>query len=145
MRAPTGLETRLYGAALYCYPPAFRREFSGEMVRDFHEARHEPQVLIGRRQLWAFRRQIAADLVTSIVRQWLRSGVPLLLVLSLVGPLASTTAVAALLKPADRLVRRFPDEDLLVLLVIVSTLFLVIAATIIFTFWFAHRVIRRRA
>ena len=145
MRAPRGLETKLYGAALYCYPPTFRREFAAEMIRDFHEARHEPHVLAGRRQMWGFRRQMAADLVKSVALQWLRSDMPLLLVLSLLGPLASTTAMATLLRPAKPLVRHGTDDDMLVLLMVVVTLLLVITATIIFTFWFAHRVTRRRA
>jgi hypothetical protein len=144
MRASRGFETWLYGAALYCYPPAFRREFSAEMIRDFHDARHEPHVLADHRHVWAFRRQMAGDLVRSIALQWMRSGLPLLVVLSLVGPLASTTAVATLMRPTDAFVRRGTDDDLLVLLMVVVTLLLVIAATIIFTFWFAHRVIRRR-
>ena len=145
MGAFSGFEARLYAAALHFYPPAFRREFSSEMMADFRAARREPHVTAGRRQLWTFRRQIAADLLTSLLTQWMRSGVPLLVMLSLIGSLASTTAVATLLRPPETLVRQGTDDELLVLLMVVVSLLLVIAATIIFTFWFAHGVIRRRA
>jgi hypothetical protein len=138
-------ETSLYQAALYLYPPSFRREFSAEMVQDFHQARHEPHVRSGRRQLWAFRREMAMDFGRSLLVQWLRSGWPVILVLSLVGPLALTGAWAALLQS-----RRFvipsgtPDEELIALFVMVLALLIVLWATIIFTFWFAHPVLRRR-
>jgi hypothetical protein len=114
------------------------------MIRDFDDARHEPQVLAGGRPLWAFRRQMIADLMKSVVLQWTRSGLPLLAVLALAGPLMSTTAVANLLRPTRTLLPRDPDEELLVMMIVVVSLLLVIAATIIFTFAFAHRVIRRR-
>ena len=85
------------------------------------------------------------DFGRSLLVQWLRSGWPVILVLSLVGPLALTGAWAALLQS-----RRFaipsgtPDEELIALFVNVLVLLIVLWATIIFTFWFAHPVLRRR-
>ena len=145
MRAPTRLETVLYKAALYLYPPAFRREFSGEMLRDFQDARREPHVLAGRRQLWGFRRRMAADVATSIPLQWARSGWPAIVALSLAGPLLSAVAAGTLVRPAHFTIPSGTDQDdLLAMLVVVLLMLFIVVATIIFTFWFAHFRLRRR-
>jgi hypothetical protein len=44
MESTASLDARCYQAALYLCPPAFRREFSQEIVRVFHEARHDTQL-----------------------------------------------------------------------------------------------------
>jgi len=145
MPGATRPEIVLYKTALYLYPPAFRREFSGEMLRDFHDARHEPHVLAARRQLWAFRRRMAADLVRSIPLQWARSGWPAIVAISLVGPLLSAVAAGTLVRPAHFKVPSGTDrDDLLAMLVVVLLTLFIVAATIIFTFWFAHFRLRRR-
>jgi hypothetical protein len=139
-------EVALYRIALYGYPPAFRREFADEMVRDFAQARREPHVTASARQVWAFRRRIAADLGRSVLVQWGRSGWPVILVLSLAGPILSGVAAGTLVKPARFTVPTGTDhDDLVALLVLVLLLLFVIVATIIFTFWFAHAKLRRRA
>jgi len=145
MRAWTRLETVLYETALYLYPPAFRREFSGEMLRDFNDARQEPHVLADRRQLWAFRGRMAADLAKSIPLQWGRSGWPAIVALSLVGPLLSGLAARTLVRPAHFTIPSGTDQDdLLAMLVVVLLMLFIVVATIIFTFWFTHFRLRRR-
>ena len=44
---------KLYRAALYLYPAAFRREFSSEMTRDFQEATREAGPGRARLMVWA--------------------------------------------------------------------------------------------
>lgn len=145
MRAFMRLETAIYKAALFLYPPAFRREFSGEMLRDFDDARQEPHVLADRRQLWALRGRMAADLATSIPLQWARSGWPAIVALSLAGPLLSGVAAGTLVRPADFTIPSGTDQDdLLAMLVVVLLMLFIVVATIIFTFWFTHFRLRRR-
>jgi hypothetical protein len=79
---PPTRASHIYQALLYLYPPAFRTEFGDEMAIDFHEgtgdawrARGWPGVL----SLWAL---IGADTARTAVLQWLRTGLPGLVVLS---------------------------------------------------------------
>ena len=89
MQSPASLDSRLYRAALFLYPPAFRREFSSEMILDFNEARDETQQAGDGRGLWAFRADISADLVSTVVLQWMRTGWPVIVLLSMIVPLTA--------------------------------------------------------
>jgi hypothetical protein len=77
--------SKVYRAALYLYPATFRREFSTEMTRDVHEAMQEVGHGRDRLMLWA---GIGADFARTIVVQWLRTGLPVLLLSSAAGALA---------------------------------------------------------
>lgn len=131
----------LYRAALYLYPPAFREEYAQEMLLDFHEARRDARVS-GRR--WAFWIQIAVDLCRSVLRQWLRTGLPLI----------GATAITCSLFIVIGLVRfwrapfAFPPTNASVdrlMLVFLSTLVLLVIATrMIFTAWFTRTTRQRR-
>ena len=139
-----GIGARVYSMALFLCPPAFRREFSTEMARDVDDAAEDMRsgggaaVLL----LWL---GIAADLAATVVVQWLRTGWPVLAACSLAGAIAATRVAANMLLheplpvPANA-----HDRDLLTLLLLTGTVLLVIVATIVFTFWFAGPVARRR-
>ncbi len=131
-RAP--FRRRVYGAALYLYPPAFRREFGPEMLSDFDEALGERWCRRGRQAL--FFAHIATDLAVSVARQWWRSGLPLIAVVAASGTLLSLAALSRLwpvrrmelpLNPADR--------DLVGLILLAIVVILLIATTIVLTIW----------
>lgn len=144
MRPIVSLDTRWYQAALYLYPPAFRREFSREIVRVFDEVRHETQAANPEGGLWAFRARMSADLAITIVRQWLRSGWPGIAVMSILYPLTAAAALARLWRHAPVLFPRLnanPDE--VVLMLLSAIVLVVIATTIILTLWFTRPLLYR--
>jgi uncharacterized BrkB/YihY/UPF0761 family membrane protein len=138
------LDRRVYAAALHLYPPAFRREFGPEMLRDFDDAQSETWCRPGARAVFVV--HIAADLARSIVWQWLRSGLPAIAVVSAAATLLSIAAISRLwptramempLRPADR--------ELLGLIILAIVVILLIATTIVLTIWSAPtRSLRRR-
>jgi len=135
---------RLYSAALFLYPPAFRREFSSEMARDFSEATEDTR-LAGRRSgllaLWA---RVGADLARTVVVQWLRTGLPVLVVCSIAGAVVAASVAANVLPRAPFAVpAATTDRDLMTLIVMAGVVLLVIVATILFTFWFSRPLLRR--
>ena len=140
---PRGIGARVYRAALFLCPPAFRREFSTEMARDVDDAAEDMRSGGGAAALllWI---GIAADLAATVVVQWLRTGWPVLAACSLAGAVAATRVAANMLwheplpVPASA-----HDRDLMTLLLLTGTVLLVIVATIVFTFWFCNPVRRR--
>jgi hypothetical protein len=151
MAVPTGMPrlrgtgARVYYAALFLCPPAFRREFSSEMALDVDEAaddtRREGRAY-ARLMLWA---RISADLATTVVVQWLRTGLPVLALCSVAGAIAATRVAANVLwhEPVSVPAAAY-DRDVLTLLFLTGTVLLVIVATILFTFWFSAPLLRRR-
>jgi hypothetical protein len=131
----------LYRAALYLYPPAFREEYAPEMLLDFREARLDARACGRRATFWV---QIVVDLCRSVVRQWLRTGLPLI----------GATAVTCSLFVVLGLVRfwrapfAFPPSsarvDVLMLVFLSTLVLLVIATRIIFTTWFTRTTRQRR-
>jgi hypothetical protein len=135
---------RVYRVALFLCPPAFRRDFSTEMARDVDDAAEDMREAGGAAALllWI---GIAADLVVTVVRQWLRTGWPVLAACSFAGAIAATRVAASMLWHEPLVVPAgAQDRDLMTLLLLVGTVLLVIVATIVFTFWFARPVERRR-
>jgi predicted lysophospholipase L1 biosynthesis ABC-type transport system permease subunit len=135
---------KVYRAALYLYPAAFRREFSSEMTRDFHEATHEAARAGRRRDLLALWAGIGADLARTIVVQWLRTGLPVLLLCSTAAALAAASVAANVLPRAPFDVPSTAhDRDVMTLILLTCVVLLVVAATILFTFWFSRPMFRR--
>ena len=127
--------TRLYRAALYLYPPRFRREFGAEMAADFEDARRDG---LG---CWQF----GADLIGSLVVQWLRTGLPVVIVLAMAWPIVLLSAVARYWRPVFfQLPPRSQDEDVIALVMLVTVVLFIVVATVMFTLCFAIRPIRRR-
>lgn len=134
------LDTRLYHAALYLYPPAFRQEF-----RVFNEARYETQASSRGGGLWAFRAGMSADLACTIVRQWLRTGWPFIVAASILYPLAAASALASLWRRTPFVLPRgTADADVMVLALLAAIVLVVIATTIILTLWFTRPLLHRR-
>jgi hypothetical protein len=140
------LDTRAYQAAQYLYPPAFRREYSQEIVRVFNEARHEQ--VASRGALWAFRARMSADLASTIVWQWIGTGWPLVMVISMMSMLYPLVAASALVSlersgPAVLSIEN-PDADVIALTLLAAIVLVVIATTIILTLWFTRPLLYRR-
>lgn len=143
---------RFYRSLLFLYPAEFRREFGNEMARDFDEASREAWHAGGWPGLVALDIWITADLLTAVVRQWIRAGSPTLVLVSSTVVVASASAMtqAAVARAvlqgrmrhpvvpptSSRISDMFSTTTLAVAL-------LIIAATIIFTLWSAHAPWRR--
>jgi hypothetical protein len=136
---------RVYQAALFLCPPAFRREFASEMARDVDEQAEDARRSGGagaRLGLWT---RLGADLASTVVVQWLRTGAPVLAIGSVAGAIAATRVAASMLPheplpvPANA-----HDRDLMTLMLLTGTVLLIIVATIVFTFWFSRRIPQRR-
>ncbi len=130
---PSSLEGRLYRAALALLPAAFRREHGAEMARDFDEARLEA---CRTSALWLLRAGIAIDLVRTLAVQWVRSGLPLIAIASILLSLALAEGLAAIARRASV---RMPDglehEDAVVVLFMAEILVVLIAMTIFISLW----------
>jgi hypothetical protein len=145
MRPTASLDTRFYQAAVYLYPPAFRREFSREMVRVFGEVRHETQVAHPESGLWTFWALMSADLARTVVLQWLRTGWPFIVVVSTLYPLTAASALASLWRRNSFVLPSgSADADLIALVLLVAIVLVVIAATIVLTLWFTRPLLYRR-
>jgi hypothetical protein len=147
MRSTAPLDTRLYRAALHLYPPAFRRDFSQEIVRVFDEAREETLLTRPEDGLWGFRARMIADLARTIVRQWLRTVSPYIAVLSILYPLTAASALSSLWSRLTFVLPRDTadaDADVLMLELLAAIVLLVVATTIILTLWFTRPLLYRR-
>jgi len=139
-----GIGARVYYAALFLCPPAFRREFSNEMARDVDDAAEDMRSDGGAvaLMLWI---GIAADLASTVVVQWLRTGWPVLATCSIAGAIAATRVAASMLPHQPLPVPASAhDRDLMTLMLLTGTVLLVIVSTIVFTFWFSRPAPRRR-
>ena len=127
------LEGRLYRAALSLLPPAFRREHGAEMARDFDQARQEADSASA---FWLLRACIAIDLVRTLAVQWVRTGLPIIAVLSLVLSIAVAEALAAIARRASiRMPAGFEHEDELIVLFMAQISVVLIALTILLSLW----------
>jgi hypothetical protein len=145
MRPPASLDARCYHAALFLCPPAFRREFSREILLVFDEARQEARLAAGGSGLWPFRARMSADLAITIARQWLRTGWPIVAPLAILYPFAASSALASLWKLIPfRIPSGTPDADVLMLELLAAVVLLIVAATIILTLWFTRPLLYRR-
>ena len=144
MPQPKSVGARLYYAALFLYPGAFRREFSSEMARDFDEATEETRLAGRRRGLLALWTRIGTDLARTVVVQWMRTGLPVLFLCSMIGAIVAASVAANVLPREPFAVpAAAADRDLMTLLLLAGAVLLVIAATIVFTFWFSRPLLRR--
>jgi hypothetical protein len=134
---------RVYYAALFLCPPAFRREFSAEMARDVDAAAAEMRndQALSALMLWA---GFATDLAVTVLVQWLRTGWPVLAACSIAGAIAATRLAANMLLHEPLPVPTSAhDRDLMTLMLLTATVLLLIVATILFTFWFSRPMFRR--
>ena len=136
----SSFEGRLYRAALTLLPAAFRREHGAEMARDFDEARQEADSTSA---FWLLRAGISIDLVRTLAVQWVRSGLPLIAIASILLSLALAEGLAAIARRASV---RMPDglehEDAVVVLFMAEISVVLIAMTIFISLW-VGRLMRR--
>ena len=137
-------DTRCYQVLLALYPPAFRREFGDEMRKDFDlgliEARGN-----GPDALRAFRCHATADGLAALVVQWMRSGWPLIVALSVVVPFATTAWLASIWRRSLFVMPEGArDIEVLGIVLLASVSIVIIAATIIVTVRFTPPHLRRR-
>lgn len=87
---------------------------------------------------------MSADLARTIPVQWIRTGLPILLLSSGIGAIAAAS-VAAHVLPQVPVVIPVPahDRDLMTLILMTGVVPVVIVATILFTFWFSRPLLRR--
>ena len=141
-----GFDARLYEAALLLYPPAFRDEFSAEMVADFEAGKRDALLLRKWTGLPSFWIQIATDLATTVVVQWLRTGWPFAAAIAAIAPLLALVAMTRLWRWSwmpPRLLSGTANDDLLTLELLSAVVVLIIAGTIMLTHWFSRTLLYR--
>jgi hypothetical protein len=138
--------SKIYGALLFLYPPAFRREFAPQMARDFEEATHEAWDADRWRALLPLWLLVATDLTRTIVAQWVRSGLPALALLSPIPAFAAFSFAAARIKHVRPFVIATPpaDREVLALLLAATVVILLLAAAITITLLFTRPLLYRR-
>ena len=144
MAARVTMAAGIYRALLRLYPGQFQKEFAADMALDFADASDEAWERSGWVGMVAVWSRVAADLMSSLTLQWVRTGVPLLALLAMTGAVLSASA-------ALQVTPKFPfafqlaeaDEELGVLIILAATVFLIIAATIIFSFCFLRPLLRK--
>src|SRR5262245_24529586 len=133
MPAPTPFDVRLYRAAMYLYPPRFRREFAPQMATDFEEARGESRGALA--ALWW---QFAVDFIGSLVIQWMRTGLPVIITLAVAWPIVVLSAIARYWRPMFfQLPPRSDDGDVVTLLILITVVLMIVVSTVVFTLCFA--------
>jgi hypothetical protein len=136
-------EGRLYRAALLLFPAAFQHDHGAEMARDFDEAREEARDCGSTR--WLLRCCMAIDLVRTWAVQWVRTGLPVIAVASILLPLAIAEGLAMLVRSARI---RIPDSvehaDMVVVLFMVEISVVLIAMTIFISLWVGRLMHLRR-
>lgn len=135
----------LYRAAMRLFPPQFRREFTPQMLRDFQDARHEARIATPRGGLWPFRARMCADLLQSLLTQWLRSGWPLIVLMAIAIPLVGASALARFWRRAQIVwPATTPDGEAIGLILLATVALLIITTTLVLTMWFVYPLLQRR-
>ena len=137
--------TRLYRVGVRLCPPAFRRDYGDQMLQDYAEARHDAAASGRPADRWRFRAQMGVDLARTISWQWLRSGIPIVALVSVTVPLLLAQAIAAVFSRI-RFDPQTPgaDADALALFLIATTTVMLIASTITIALWAAKPARRRQ-
>jgi hypothetical protein len=144
--APPVIATRVYQALLLLYPAQFRFEFGDEMIADFDAATHDAWEVRGWPGVLALWVLVTADFAWTVVEQWLRTGLPAIVVLSVTWSTMMCTLIAQQFVPHAPLLPpppRTPDEEVSLLLFGMAVLVWLIAAIIAVTGWFWMLVVRR--
>jgi hypothetical protein len=146
MSGTLGVVANIYQMAMHLYPPDFRREFGSEMTRDFREATDEAWVegaWPGVITVWT---HASVDLVRTLILQWCRSEWTVIGLFSATFSVVGIGAAAEFLHANPVAQPDSPaDRDLLMLILLVTAVLVVIAATIILTVLFARpRMFRTR-
>ena len=133
----------IYRTALYLYPPGFRREFAGEMARDFEEATVEVWRATRWRGVLALWMHTGTDLATTAVVQWLRSGLPAIALASAAFAILSVSAAAQFPRVSIPTQLTEADRDVVTVLLLVVVVLMIVAAVLVFNLWFSRSLVRR--
>ena len=146
MVARSCLADAVYRALLRLYPLHFQQDFASDMALDFADASDEAWQRRRWRGVAGIWTRAAADLAGSLTVQWVRTGIPLIALLSVSAAVCAASAALTLV-PQEPLPIRLPqrDQELAMLLLLAGTVFLIIAATIIFSVWFLLPLLRQKA
>ena len=148
--APPTLATHIYQACLLLYPSAFRLRFGDEMTSDFDTWTHDAWDARGWLGVLAFWSFAGADLLRTAATQWVRTGMPTVIMLSAMLSTMMCTLIAQQLAPkgaklASLIPPKSDDQEVVIMLVASAVVVLVITTTIIVTGCFWMFVVRRRA
>jgi hypothetical protein len=146
MGARSSVAAVVYRAVLRLYPLRFHEEFASDMALDFADASDEAwrqRQWTGLLAVWV---RSGTDLVRSLTRQWMRTRLPLVALISGLVAL-STAALAQTVVPRGPFLAQVKpnDRELVILILMTACVVLVIASTIIFTQWFLRPLLYRRA
>jgi hypothetical protein len=128
-------EGRLYRAALSLFPAAFRRDHGDEMARDFDEARREAAG--SGRAVWLLRCGMALDFVRALAVQWVRTGLPVIALTSILLSLLIAGGLAAVVRSVSsiRIPAGIEHDDMVIVLFMVQISIVLIAMTILISLW----------
>lgn len=135
--------SRLYRAGLFLYPPSFRREFGAEMGHDFEEATRECWASAGWRGVFGWWTHTSTDFAISAAAQWLRSGLPLIGLVSAIFAMLTVTAAAQLGRVSVPVPLSDADRDVVAFALIAMVVLMIIAAVLVFNLWFSRSLVRR--
>ena len=144
MQSLTRLGVAIYEALLGLYPRAFRKEFGFDMIQDFEEASEEAwqnERWWGLVCLWVF---TGADVIRTAPLQWIRSGTLVFSVLAVISA-ASCAAVVEVVTPrvAYQIQPGSAEREGVLVLILVTTVVVLVAATVIFSLVFLRPVLNR--
>jgi hypothetical protein len=132
-RLPTFLDASSYRAGLRLCPPAFRREYGDQMQQDFEDACREAADTGGMGRL---RLQMGLDLIRTLTVQWIRSGWPVIMLLSVLPMLGALAGLARLVDRANFVIpENLPDSEAIGLVLIATITVFLVATTIVLTLW----------
>ncbi len=143
--APPAVATHIYQTCLLFYPSAFRLRFGDEMICDFDESTDDAWRARGWSGVVALWLVVGIDLVRTVTIQWLRTGLPALLVVSVAWSTMMCTLIAQqfIARAPVLAPPRNPDEEMSLMLVGLAVVIVLIAAIILVTGWFWMLVVRR--
>jgi hypothetical protein len=143
--SPLSTAVHVYQVLLHCYPPSFRREFGAEMVCDFDDASRDAWTAGGWSTVGALWLVVCVDFVRTVAMQWIRTGWPVLVGISLAVSLSCCALLAQQLVPRTNLSlpRTRSEEEMLLILLAGVVVFVLIAVTIVVTAAFWALVVRR--
>jgi hypothetical protein len=143
MPSRTTLDIRIYRASLGLFPPAFQRDFSDDMLRDFEDDLNDVLQEGRAVSLWSFRARMLRDVTRTLGVQWLRTGWPMIIVLAMAFTLTFMSVLAQVfLNVVIQLPSGSSDQDVIALEMLTVVVLLFIVATILLTMW-SGRIVRR--
>ena len=144
MRPVDQFGVTLYRAGIRVCPPAFQREFGPQMLLDFEDVCGDRDLGGGTVGRWRFHARLLTDLGRTVIRQWIRTGLPVIALLSMT---AASAAMTVAVNSARYIQISVPettaDPEVLAVILFTSVLVVVLLLAILFAQWAAHPRLRR--